>query len=71
MSELNIVEKNEFLNALIEEVDMMMFREPKCTYEYIYNDTLNAVMENMKTFFDEGKDSDERIIEIKSDEDDE
>jgi len=48
-----LVPKDNFIFALIRDIEEMMYKEPKCDFEHHWNITLEKVIENIKTFYDE------------------
>ena len=42
--------KEETKKEVIKEIEEMMFEEPKCDFEHIYNMTLEKVIINVETF---------------------
>lgn len=52
MNQINIVEKDKFIVSLIKECEEMMYENPKCDFEHHWNLTIEKVVENIKTFYD-------------------
>lgn len=47
-----IVGKDELIEYLEKEFREMMFDRPACTYEWIYNQAIDDIIDNMRTNMD-------------------
>ena len=51
-SKREVIIKDVFIEQLDNEFESMKFKKPKCTYEYIYNDAIQDIIDNLRTFMD-------------------